>query len=149
MAMNNPAQTYGTLSEVVDEAARDETPVKKKANTVTTGIGAFITAVIAGLTYLAESGTELPGWTPFAVTVVGMVATVLGVNFTKNGITESTKDKLNAALAKKIDEAHELGHAEPAPADSWRDRVDDVMEDAGEAAARFEDAAQRIAKRLG
>lgn len=149
MAMDNPAQTYGVISEVVEDAKKNQGKAKEKANTVTTGIGAAITAILAALAYLAENGTALPEWTPIAVTVLGLIATVFGVNKTKNGVTQSVADQLNHALTARIDQSHELGHVEEATPDAVTPigRVSVALDNAGEVADRLDGVAKRLADR--
>lgn len=149
MAMDNPAQTYGVLSEVVEDVKKNQKKTKEKANTVTTGVGAGITAILATLAYLAEAGTALPEWTPIAVTVLGLIGTVFGVNKTKNGVTQSVAEQLNAALTARIDQAHELGHVEeddPVVATPIG-RVSEALGNAGEIAGNLDNLAKRLANR--
>lgn len=149
MAMDNPAQTYGVISEIVDDAKKGQPKSKEKANTVTVGIGALITAILAALTHLAESGIDLPEWTPFAVTVLGLIATVFGTSKTKNGVTDSVAAQLNAALTKRIDDTHELGHSDPVEPESPSviARVGEALDDASEVAEQIDGVAKRLAAR--
>lgn len=97
-------QAYGVVSQVVNKVYDDQTKTTKKSNTVVTAIGAVITSLIAGLTYLIESGVPwLPEWAPLVVTVLGFAATVFGVSKTKNGLTKSIVDRINEGLADMVD----------------------------------------------
>lgn len=151
MAMSNPAQTYGFLSTLVDEVKQDQKPTKKKANTVVTGIGAVATAVVVGILYFLEQGTALPDWSPWAAMVLGLVGQVGAVNRTKNGVTDSVAEQLNAALNKRIDDAHELGHAEapaPEPVEPTPiGRAGEALETASDVAQRLDEITKRLAAR--
>lgn len=109
--MATSSESYGLISDVIAEAKADQSVAKRKANTVTSGVGVGITAVLAGVTYVVESGLAGDAtWVPLVVALLGGVATVAGVSFTPNGITERTEKHLNDVLNKRIDQAHEHGN---------------------------------------
>lgn len=109
-------QVYGVVSQVVDDVDHDQTPYRKKANTVVVAIGSAITGLISILTYLIESGvTWLPDWAPLAVMILGLVGTIFGVSKTKNAVTPSIKEAINARIADLIDSQQGDGGATGIP----------------------------------
>lgn len=99
--------TYTLIDDLVAELQKHEPLSRQKANTVTTAIGATITAVVTIGTYFLESGLDMPTWLPFIVMVVGLIGTALGVSQTKNGMTDSVADQLQLGLVERIDLNHE------------------------------------------
>ncbi|ADD80902.1 holin [Rhodococcus phage ReqiPepy6] len=104
MATNAGALTL--INDLVEEVKAGETPLARKANTVTAAIGTALTIILGGTTAWIESGTNIPSWLPGLVFVVGMLATTFGVSKTKNGMTASVADKLHSELAARIDLNH-------------------------------------------
>lgn len=104
MASNAGALTL--INDLVEEVKAGETPLARKANTVTAAIGTALTIILGGATAWVESGTNIPSWLPGLVLVVGMLATTFGVSKTKNGMTSSVADKLHSELAARIDLNH-------------------------------------------
>ena len=68
------------------------------ANTVTSGVGFLVTT--AAWVATQPFGTE-PA-VQFGVLIVGFLATVFGVKFTKNGVSKSQTETLNAERAELI-----------------------------------------------
>lgn len=107
MATNLTQSSVGLISDLVDSAARDQSLVQRKANTVTVTIGQVLTALAATGVYWIESGSDAPSWLPIVVFLVGQLATIVAVSQTKNGVTNSVKDKLQTELLAAIDTNHE------------------------------------------
>lgn len=107
MATNITQSSVGLISDLVDSAARDQSLVQRKANTVTVTIGQVLTALAATGVYWIESGSDAPSWLPIVVFLVGQLATIVAVSQTKNGVTNSVKDKLQTELLAAIDTHHE------------------------------------------
>lgn len=109
---------------------------RRKANTITTTIGTVATAVA----YLGANATGLPDWAPWVIAAVGLVATVLGVNVTPNGVTPTTGAQLqraaqdpavvNAVAREVIDTVGNLRSME-----DFRRTAEATLQDVGEAAA--------------
>ena len=127
MAKNLTQGSVGLINDLVEAAGQDQTLLQRKANTVTVTIGQVLTALAATGTYWVESGTDAPSWLPLVVFFVGQVATIIAVSQTKNGVTNSVKDKLQKELVALIDVHHEPT-VEPAGADE-----DDALEMRAEA----------------
>lgn len=124
-------QAYGLISQAIADAQAGQGVTQRKANTMTTILGAILTAVIAGGGYFVENADMAPAWLPPALLVLGLAATVLGVSKTKNGVTDSVAANINDALNKRIDATHE--HVETAITDvqSQVSRgVDDLLAEA-------------------
>lgn len=97
-------QAYGIVSQVTNAIYDEQKKSTEKSNTVVTAIGAVLTSLIAGLTYLIESEVAwLPEWATVLVTVLGFAATVFGVSRTKNGITKSIVERIHDGIADLID----------------------------------------------
>lgn len=107
MATNLTQSSVGLINDLVDSAARDQSLVQRKANTVTVTIGQVLTALAATGVYWIESGSDAPSWLPIVVFLVGQLATIVAVSQTKNGVTNSVKDKLQTELLAAIDTHHE------------------------------------------
>lgn len=123
MANNMPQ--HDLIRELVSEAKTHQTTPRRKANTVTAAVGAVVTALAAGGTYILESDLNLDDWVPLLVMAIGLVGTVLGVSQTRNGITDSVEVNLRDELARRIDENHYHGdEIEEAPSD---DLTTDVL----------------------
>ena len=123
MANNMPQ--HDLIRELVSEAKTHQTTPRRKANTVTAAVGAVVTALAAGGTYILESDLNLDDWVPLLVMAIGLVGTVLGVSQTRNGITDSVEANLRDELARRIDENHYHGdEVEEAPSD---DLTTDVL----------------------
>ena len=67
---------------------------KRKANTITTLGGALATVI----TYVLTNVSGAPDWVTWGCSAALLVLTVLGVNVTKNGTTNSTGDDLQRAV---------------------------------------------------
>lgn len=105
--MATDATTYTLLRDLVHDVQTHEPKTRQKANTVTSVIGTALTAIATVTTFLLQSGLALPEGAAIVVAVLGMVATDFAVSQTKNGMTESTADKLDLELAKRIDLNHD------------------------------------------
>lgn len=105
--MATDATTYTLLRDLVHDVQTQEPKARQKANTVTSVIGTALTAIATVTTFLLQSGLALPEGAAIVVAVLGMVATDFAVSQTKNGMTESTADKLDLELAKRIDLNHD------------------------------------------
>lgn len=110
MAFNQA--TFGVIDQVLERVLEKQPKMREKANTVTALIGAVVTAVLTGIAYLVEAGTAMPEWTIALVSVLGLVGTVLGVNRTKNGFTQSQVQALRDEIQTMID-AQEGGRVTP------------------------------------
>lgn len=113
-------QVYGVISQVLDSVRQKQDVKQEKANTLVTAIGAVITAVVATLTYLIEEGVPwLPEWAPLVVTILGVAGTTFGVSRTKNGLTGSVVERINAEIADLIENQERdggaVGFVEPVP----------------------------------
>lgn len=146
-------QVYGIIDQVGDRLYARQKPREEKANTVTTGAGAAITAVVSVITYLLEEGvTWLPGWTHYLVIVLGILATILRVSTTRNGITRSTIQAYKDEVARLIDEqegptvAHTPGPSVPTTSP---DPTTSAPGAAGGLAETFDNLAKRLAGRQG
>lgn len=104
MATSNTANSL--VRDLVQDVAANEPLARRKANTVTAAIGTIVTTILAVGTLLVQSDLNLPEWVTFVVMVAGMVATDLGISKTKNGVTESTANRLELELARRIDLHH-------------------------------------------
>lgn len=105
--MATDATTYTLLRDLVHDVQTQEPKARQKANTVTSVIGTALTAIATITTFLLQSGLALPEGAAIVVAVIGMVVTDFAVSQTKNGMTESTADKLDLELAKRIDLNHD------------------------------------------
>lgn len=135
MATNHNPGSVGLLNDLVDAAGQNQTLVQRKANTVTVTIGSVLSALAATGTYWIEAGDTVgiaaPTWLPLVVFLVGQIITIIAVSQTRNGITESVKDRLGVELLRLIDTHHEPG------VEQFGDRAEDVIEDLRETAQRL------------
>lgn len=104
MAVDQSANTL--IRDLVLDVKAQEPKAKQKANTVTAAIGTGLTTVASLCALLLQSGLDLPEGTILIITVIGMVATSFAVSKTKNGVTESTADRLELELSRRIDLNH-------------------------------------------
>lgn len=95
--------TFGVIDQVIDRIFEKQPKRAEKSNTLTTAIGGGITAALTFIAYVAEAGTTLPGWTPVLVSVLGILATILGVSQTRNGLTKSTIAQIKNEVQEMID----------------------------------------------
>lgn len=95
------------IRDLIQDVQAQEPRARQKANTVTAVIGTVVTTILGVATLVLQSGMDLPEWSVFVVLVAGMVATDLGISKTKNGMTNSTADRLELELARRIDLHHE------------------------------------------
>lgn len=111
MATNHTPGSVGLLNDLVDAAGQNQTLIQRKANTVTVTIGSILSALAATGTYWIESGSDAgvaaPPWLPLVVFLVGQIITIIATSQTRNGITESVKDRLGVELTRLIDTHHE------------------------------------------
>lgn len=105
--MATDATTYTLLRDLVHDVQAQEPKARQKANTVTSVIGTALTAIATVTTFLLQSELALPEGAAIVVAVLSMVATDFAVSRTKNGMTESTADKLDLELTKRIDLNHD------------------------------------------
>lgn len=107
MAVDNKPASFQLLEDLIEDLQLSESPLAKKANTVTSAIGTVATILAAIAADLLASGIEgLPSWLPGAVVFIGMLGTTLSVAKTKNGVTPSVADKIRDGLADRIDLEH-------------------------------------------
>lgn len=107
MAVNNTPASFQLLEDLIEDLQLSESPLAKKANTVTSAIGAGATLLAAFAADLLASGIQgLPSWLPGAVIFIGMIGTTFSVARTKNGVTPSVADKLRDTLSDRIDLEH-------------------------------------------
>lgn len=78
----------------VQQQIADQPWYKRKANTITTLGGALATV----LTFVMTNVAGAPDWVVWACSAGLLVLTVLGVNVTKNGTTETTGTDLQRAV---------------------------------------------------
>lgn len=105
--MANSTSSVALVSDLVDLAQANQGLAQRKANTVTVAIGSVLTALAAGGTFWIESGSDAPSWLPLVVFIIGQLVTVVATSQTRNGVTDSVKDKINTELVKRIDLHHE------------------------------------------
>lgn len=105
MSSSRNAETL--VRDLVQQVAAEEPVTRRKANTVTAVIGTVATGVAAAGTYAAQNGLDLPDYLVLIVVVAGMIATDLGISRTRNGMTDSTADRLELELARRIDLNHD------------------------------------------
>lgn len=104
MATDHAANTL--IRDLVLDVQAQEPALRQKANTVTAVVGTAVTTILGIATLIVQSGLDLPEWSVFVVVIAGMVATDLGISQTKNGFTNSTADRLELELARRIDLNH-------------------------------------------
>lgn len=105
MATEPAANTL--IRDLIQDVQAHEPRARQKANTVTAVVGTVITTILGLATLVLQSGYDLPEWAVLVVLVAGMVATDFGISQTKNGMTDSTADRLELELARRIDLHHE------------------------------------------
>lgn len=102
MAYNK--QTLNSVNQIANNLYEEQSYFREKSNTIVTIIGFILTALISGLTYLVDMGTDsLPFWVPGLIPFLGMILTSLGVSQTKNGWTKSNLKALDNAIVDTID----------------------------------------------
>lgn len=67
---------------------------KKNSNTVTTALGGLVTL----LWWASTSGLHFPAWGQAAMGVILYIASVLGVKYTRNGLTASTVEMVTTEV---------------------------------------------------
>ena len=123
MAINSYATDLEFIGDIIQTKLSEQPGHKKIANTITTAVGAAITVV----SQVLLMPLDLPDWVMWAALALTSLGTVLGVNKTKNGFSESQIEKLRQWQSEYIDRQHNLAHANPhtgiphaAPADGPR-----------------------------
>lgn len=104
MATDQSANTL--IRDLVMDVQAQEPKARQKANTVTSVIGTVLTTVATITAYILQSGLELSPAVVVIVAIIGMVATDFAVSKTPNGITNSTADRFEMELARRIDLNH-------------------------------------------
>lgn len=110
MSSSRNAETL--IRDLIEQVKAEEPATRRKANTVTAVIGTVATGIASAGAYAAQNGLDLPDWFVLVVAVAGMIATDLAISRTRNGMTDSTADRLELELARRID----LNHDHDAPA---------------------------------
>lgn len=93
------------IFQVGERVLTRQPKTKRKANTVVVFAGLILTVIVSGLTWLMESNLDwLPEAAPQIVAWAGMLLTGIKVNFTPNGVTESTLKELSDEVNNLVDE---------------------------------------------
>nr|DAK22701.1 MAG TPA: hypothetical protein [Caudoviricetes sp.] len=106
MATNTYATDLEFIGDIIQTKLNEQPARRKYANTVTTAIGTAIT-VISQVLLLP---LDLPDWVMWAALALTSLGTVLGVNKTKNGFSDSQIEKLRQWQSQYIDRQHNLAH---------------------------------------
>lgn len=93
------------IFQVGERVLTRQPKTKRKANTVVVFAGLILTVIVSGLTWLMEYNVDwLPDFSSQAVAWAGMLLTGIKVNYTKNGVTESTLKDLSDEVNNLVDE---------------------------------------------
>lgn len=93
------------IFQIGERVIERQPKTKRKANTVVVFAGLILTIIVSGLTWLMEYNVDwLPEFSPQVVAWAGMFLTGIKVNFTKNGVTESTLQELSNEVNNLVDE---------------------------------------------
>lgn len=93
------------IFQVGERVLTRQPKTKKKANTVVVFAGLILTIIVSGLTWLMEYNVDwLPDFSAQVVAWAGMFLTGIKVNYTKNGVTESTLKELSDEVNNLVDE---------------------------------------------
>ena len=93
------------IFQIGERVIERQPKTKRKANTVVVFAGLILTIIVSGLTWLMEYNVDwLPEFSPQVVAWAGMFLTGIKVNFTKNGVTESTLQELSDEVNNLVDE---------------------------------------------
>ena len=103
MATNAYATDLEFIGDIIQTKLNEQPGRRKYANTVTT-------AVISQVLLLP---LDLPDWVMWAALALTSLGTVLGVNKTKNGFSDSQIEKLRQWQSQYIDRQHNLAHVNP------------------------------------
>lgn len=95
---NNSELVTRVVAEAVERAVLSQPWYQRYANTVT----ATLTGAVTLIYWLATSGLDLPTWFHVTGGVVMFVATVFGVNKTKNGMSPSTAVAVNTMVEETV-----------------------------------------------
>lgn len=107
MARHTYANELDFIGEVLADKLSDQPKYKKISNTITASVGALLTVVSQVLLL----PLDLPDWVMWSALGLTSLATVLGVNKTKNGFSDSQVEKLRQWQAEYVDRQHNLAHA--------------------------------------
>ena len=93
------------IFQVGERVITRQPKTKRKANTVVVFAGLILTVIVSGLTWLMEYNVDwLPDFSAQVVAWAGMFLTGIKVNYTKNGVTESTLKDLSDEVNNLVDE---------------------------------------------
>lgn len=93
------------IFQIGERVIERQPKTKRKANTVVVFAGMILTIIVSGLTWLMEYNVDwLPEFSSQVVAWAGMFLTGIKVNFTKNGVTESTLQELSDEVNNLVDE---------------------------------------------
>lgn len=93
------------IFQVGERVLTRQPKTKRKANTVVVFVGLILTVIVSGLTWLMESNLDwVPEAAPQIAAWAGMLLTGIKVNFTPNGVTESTLKELSDEVNNLVDE---------------------------------------------
>lgn len=93
------------IFQIGERVIERQPKTQRKANTVVVFAGLILTIIVSGLTWLMEYNVDwLPEFSPQVVAWAGMFLTGIKVNFTKNGVTESTLQELSDEVNNLVDE---------------------------------------------
>lgn len=93
------------IFQVGERVLTRQPKTKRKANTVVVFAGLILTIIVSGLTWLMEYNVDwLPDFSAQVVAWAGMFLTGIKVNYTKNGVTESTLEELSNEVNNLVDE---------------------------------------------